>query len=133
LSDIARCRRRGARIHSRRQHRSIGDVQAGTVLPRRLRCRFCGTTWMVRVPGVGPGRTRSDRLRGPGVFLYLLGLSYRGVGRGRRPQQLGRLKKSRNRWERYGQQAVLTQTRCMTILMGYANFGFWVQEGGFSV
>ena len=36
-------------------------------------------TWTLRAVGVSPGRQRSDRLRGIGVILYMLGLSYRGV------------------------------------------------------
>jgi hypothetical protein len=44
-----------------------------------MKCPYCGTTWTLRAEGVGHGRHRSDRLRGIGVILYMLGLSYRAV------------------------------------------------------
>jgi len=71
------CHRFGAWTHSRLQRRSISDVRAETVAQQRQRCPFCGATWTVRAHGVGAGRSRSDRLRAMGVFLYMLGLSYR--------------------------------------------------------
>ena len=74
------CRRFGAWIHSGCHARAISDVRSETVAQQRQRCPFCGTTWTVRAHGVGPGRTRSDRLRAMGVFLYMLGLSYRAAG-----------------------------------------------------
>lgn len=74
------CHRFGAWIHSGVQERAISDVRIETVAQQRQRCPFCGTTWTVRASGVGPGRTRSDRLRAMGVFLYMLGLSYRAAG-----------------------------------------------------
>jgi len=44
-----------------------------------MKCPACKTTWTVRADGVAPGCQRSDRLRGMGIILYMLGLSYRGV------------------------------------------------------
>lgn len=44
-----------------------------------MKCPYCHTTWTVRAEGVQPGRQRTQRLRGIGVLLYMLGLSYRGV------------------------------------------------------
>jgi transposase-like protein len=73
------CHRVGAWIHSRRHERAISDVRVETVAQQRQRCPFCGTTWTVRAHGVGAGRSRSDRLRAMGVFLYMLGLSYRAA------------------------------------------------------
>jgi len=66
-------------IHSAIRYRRISDPKVRVVAQRRLKCPACGTTWTVRADGVGPGRQRSDRLRGLGIILYMLGLSYRGV------------------------------------------------------
>lgn len=46
---------------------------------RRMKCPWCGTTWTIRVDGIGDGRHRSDRLILIGVVLYMFGLSYRKV------------------------------------------------------
>jgi len=73
------CGRVNGNIHSGIRHRPISDLKASTVLQRRMQCPHCGLTWTLRVQGVGPGRQRSDRLRGIGVILYMLGLSYRSV------------------------------------------------------
>jgi len=73
--------RHGGRIHSGVWQRSIEDIRVSTIAQQRMRCAFCGTTWTIRAEGVGDGRQPSDRLRAVGVFLYMLGLSYRGVDR----------------------------------------------------
>ena len=73
------CRCPNGRIHSAVRPRRIVDLKASTVAQRRMSCPRCGTTWTLRAGGVGPGRQRSDRVRGIGVILYMLGLSYRGV------------------------------------------------------
>lgn len=73
------CHRLGAWTHSARRQRAISDVRTETLAQQRQRCPFCGTTWTVRAHGVGAGRTRSERLRAMGVFLYMLGLSYRAT------------------------------------------------------
>ena len=67
------------RIHSAVRPRRIVDLKASTVAQRRMKCPYCGVTWTLRADGVGHGRQRSDRLRGIGVILYMLGLSYRAV------------------------------------------------------
>jgi transposase-like protein len=71
------CHRFGAWIHGGCRARAISDIRTETVAQQRQRCPFCGATWTVRAHGVGAGRSRSDRLRAMGVFLYMLGLSYR--------------------------------------------------------
>ena len=73
------CGRSGGRIHSAVRPRAIEDIRISTVPQQRMRCAYCGTTWTVRVEGIGDGCQHSDRLRAVGVFLYMLGLSYRGV------------------------------------------------------
>jgi transposase-like protein len=73
------CHRFGMRVHSAVRSRAVSDVRVERVLRQRQRCPFCGTTWTVQADGVGAGRRRSDRLRAMGVFLYMLGLSYRSV------------------------------------------------------
>lgn len=73
------CHRNHGRIHSGIIHRRISDLKARSIPQRRMKCPYCGTTWTVRADGVGHGRQRSERLRGIGVILYMLGLSYRAV------------------------------------------------------
>lgn len=75
------CGRHGGRIHSAVRQRAIEDIRVSTVPQQRMRCASCGTSWTVRVEGIGDGCQRSERLRAVGVFLYMLGLSYRGVAR----------------------------------------------------
>jgi transposase-like protein len=66
-------------IHSGIRQRAISDLRTASIPQRRMKCPRCGTTWTLRADGVGKGRQRSDRLRGIGVILYMLGLSYRGI------------------------------------------------------
>ena len=66
-------------IHSAVRYRHVSDPKVHAVPQRRMKCPACRTTWTVRCGGVGPGRQRSDRLRGLGIILYMLGVSYRGV------------------------------------------------------
>jgi hypothetical protein len=66
-------------IHSAEHDRHISDPKAHAIVQRRMKCPACRTTWTIRSDGVGPGRQRSERLRGLGIILYMLGLSYRGV------------------------------------------------------
>jgi transposase-like protein len=73
------CHRFGAWIHRGVRKRTISDIRTEEVIQQRQRCPFCGSTWTVRAAGVDAGRTRSDRLRAMGVFLYMLGLSYRAT------------------------------------------------------
>ena len=73
------CGRHGGRIHSAVRQRSISDIRVSTLAQQRMHCAYCGTSWTIRAEGVGAGCRRSDRLRAVGVFLYMLGLSCRGV------------------------------------------------------
>lgn len=75
------CGRVGGRIHSTVHSRPIADIRLAMVPQQRMRCAYCGTSWTIRVAGIGDGCRHSDRLRAVGVFLYMLGLSYRGVAR----------------------------------------------------
>jgi len=75
------CGRVGGRIHSAVRQRSIWDIRVSWVPQQRMRCAYCGTSWTSRVEGIGEGCRRSERLRAVGVFLYMLGLSYRSVAR----------------------------------------------------
>ena len=83
--DCPHCQRRNGVIHSSIRYRRISDPKAQAIPQRRMKCPHCGITWTLRAKGVGPGRQRSDRLRGIGVVLYMLGLSYRAdVAEGQR-------------------------------------------------
>ncbi len=73
------CHRPNGNIHSGIRLRSISDPRVSAIPQQRMKCPYCGTTWTLRADGVGHGRQRSDRLRGFGVILYMLGLSYRAV------------------------------------------------------
>ena len=73
------CGRNNANIHSGVRHRRIRDIKVSAISQRRMKCPFCGITWTLRSQGVVDGRQRSQRLRGLGVILYMLGLSYRAV------------------------------------------------------
>jgi len=75
------CGRPNANIHSGIHWRSISDLRVTSVRQRRMRCPWCGTTWTLRLEGIGHGRQRSDWLISIGVLLYMLGLSYRSVER----------------------------------------------------
>jgi len=73
------CHRSNGNIHSGIYYRPISDVKVATIAQRRMKCPWCKTTWTIRTEGIGHGRQRSDRLISMAVFLYMLGLSYRGV------------------------------------------------------
>jgi transposase-like protein len=73
------CHRTNGNIHSAVCYRLISDVKVNTIAQQRMKCPWCGTAWTVRAGGVGHGRQRNDRLISFGVFLYMLGLSYRKV------------------------------------------------------
>ena len=75
------CHKNNGNIHSSSGQRRIRDLKVSAIAQRRMKCPFCGLTWTIRPEGIGPGRWRSDRLRGLGVILYMLGLSYRAVER----------------------------------------------------
>jgi len=73
------CKRNNGNIHSSIRYRRISDVKVTATAQRRMKCPHCGTTWTIRSCGVSHGRQRSDRLISFGIFLYMLGLSYRDV------------------------------------------------------
>lgn len=73
------CGRGGGNIHSGLCWRGIRDLRVQRIPQRRMRCPYCRATWTLRCDGVEPGRQRTQRLRGVGVLLYMLGLSYRNV------------------------------------------------------
>lgn len=73
------CGRLGGRIHSGVRFRPICDIRISTIAQQRMLCAYCGTTWTLRGEGLKDGCRHSDRLRAVGVFLYMLGLSYRSV------------------------------------------------------
>lgn len=73
------CQRNAGISHSALRWRTIQDVRTRRIPQRRMKCPYCHTTWTLRADGVLPGHQRTQRLRGMGVLLYMLGLSYRGV------------------------------------------------------
>lgn len=73
------CHRPNGNIHSGIRLRGISDLRVSAIPQRRMKCPYCSTTWTLRADGVGHGRQRSQRLRGIGLILYMLGLSYRAV------------------------------------------------------
>ena len=58
--------------------KEMSDPNYPTVQVRRYKCLRCGRSFRVHPTGVGRHH-RSQRLRGIGVMLYVLGLSYGGV------------------------------------------------------
>lgn len=74
-----RCHRLGGRVHSAVRLRPICDIRVASLAQQRMHCAYCGTSWTVHAEGVKEGCRHSDRLRAVGVFLYMLGLSYRSV------------------------------------------------------
>jgi transposase-like protein len=74
----AGCQGEHFKLHQRHCRRAIADPEHEQVTVRRYRCLSCQRTFRVYPRGVS-GAQRSDRLRGIGVMLYVLGLSYGGV------------------------------------------------------
>lgn len=58
--------------------KAVSDSEYAEVTVKRYRCVQCGRSFRVYPQGV-THRPRSQRLRGIGVMLYVLGLSYGGV------------------------------------------------------
>lgn len=58
--------------------KAVGDPVYQEVIVRRYRCVGCERTFRVHPTGISADH-RSQRLRGIGVMLYVLGLSYGGV------------------------------------------------------
>ena len=59
-------------------HKAVSEAEYAAVTVKRYRCVRCGRSFRVYPQGV-THRPRSQRLRGIGVMLYVLGLSYGGV------------------------------------------------------
>jgi transposase-like protein len=74
----AGCQGEHFKLHQRHCRRSIADPEHERVNVRRYRCLSCKRTFRVYPRGVS-GAQRSDRLKGIGIMLYVLGLSYGGV------------------------------------------------------
>lgn len=72
------CEGKHFKLHQRHCRRAVLDPDHEEVNVRRYRCLSCKRTFRVYPRGVS-GKQRSDRLRGIGVMLYVLGLSYGGV------------------------------------------------------
>ena len=64
-------------LHERR-HKVLSDPTYSEVKVRRYKCLTCRRSFRVNPVGVSPHH-RSQRLRGIGILLYVLGLSYGGV------------------------------------------------------
>jgi transposase-like protein len=64
-------------LHERRR-KVLSDPTYGEVKVRRYKCTNCGHSFRVNPVGVSQHH-RSQRLRGIGILLYVLGLSYGGV------------------------------------------------------
>lgn len=74
----AGCQGKHFKLHQGHCRRSIADPEHEQVNVRRYRCLSCKRTFRVYPRGVS-GAQRSDRLKGIGIMLYVLGLSYGGV------------------------------------------------------
>jgi transposase-like protein len=61
-----------------RWHKAVADPDYSEVIVRRYKCVKCGRSFRVHPTGISADH-RSQRLRGIGVMLYALGLSYGGV------------------------------------------------------
>ena len=66
------------KLHQRHCRREIIDPDHQQVNVRRYRCLRCKRTFRVYPQGVS-GTQRSDRMKGIGIMLYVLGLSYGAV------------------------------------------------------
>lgn len=66
------------KLHQRHCQRAVLDPDHHQVNVRRYRCLTCKRTFRVYPRGVS-GSQRSERLRGIGIMLYVLGLSYGAV------------------------------------------------------
>jgi DNA-directed RNA polymerase subunit RPC12/RpoP len=58
--------------------KNVRDSEYEEVTARRYKCLRCGRTFRVYPQGVSAGQV-SQRVKGMGVMLYLLGLSYGAV------------------------------------------------------
>lgn len=70
----------GGRYYSLHEYcrKAVADPTYSEVIVRRYKCVGCGRSFRVHPTGISADH-RSHRLRGIGVMLYVLGLSYGGV------------------------------------------------------
>ena len=54
-----RCGRNNGSIHSATRRRRISGIKVDYITQRRMRCPWCGTTWTIRVDGIGRGWRRA--------------------------------------------------------------------------
>lgn len=73
-----KCQGKHFKLHQSQCPKQILDPDNSEVIAQRYRCLRCQRTFRVYPVGVSPAQ-RSDRLKGIGVMLYVLGLSYGGV------------------------------------------------------
>jgi transposase-like protein len=73
-----KCQGKHFKLHQRQCPKQLLDPDNSEVMAQRYRCLRCGQTFRVYPIGVSQAQ-RSDRLKGIGVMLYVLGLSYGGV------------------------------------------------------
>jgi transposase-like protein len=66
------------KAHQQRCKKAIEDPDCAEVNAKRYKCLKCERTFRVYPKGVS-GAHRTDRLKGIGVMLYVLGISYGGV------------------------------------------------------
>jgi transposase-like protein len=73
------CQGKHFKPHQKNCDKPLQDTEYDRVNVERWKCLRCGETFRVYPAGVS-GAQRSDRLKGANVLLYVLGLSYGGVG-----------------------------------------------------
>ena len=73
------CQGKHFKPHQKNCDKPLQDTEYDQVNVERWKCLRCGATFRVYPAGVS-GAQRSDRLKGANVLLYVLGLSYGGVG-----------------------------------------------------
>jgi hypothetical protein len=66
------------KAHQQRCEKAVEDTEYESVTAKRYECLKCKHTFRVYPKGVSEAQ-RSDRLKGVGVMLYVLGISYGGV------------------------------------------------------
>jgi transposase-like protein len=72
------CKGQYFKAHQQRCKKAIEDPDYAEVNAKRYKCLKCKRTFRVYPKGVSEAH-RSDRLKGIGVMLYVLGISYGGV------------------------------------------------------
>lgn len=73
------CHRPNANVHTAIHYRPVSDIKVTKIPQRRMKSPWCKTTWTIRADGVAHARQRSDRIISFGIFLYMLGLSFRDI------------------------------------------------------